>query len=708
MWKDDKRDGYGTYTYANGDTYAGEWKAGAKAGKGTYTAKASSTSGQWKDDALASGNWALPNGSYYSSEYAGTGKPQGLGYWYHASGTKQVGTYSAYVAATEDEPASGGVFTPLSGGTPADARPATFEQTLTAAGPGDLVPGPTAECTYAMIKPNAVAAGATGAIIAAARADGFTVVGQQEATLSVEEAELFYAEHQGKSFFGDLVSFMTSGPIVKLILQKEGAILGWRALLGPTNSLTAKAEAPTSLRALYGIDGTQNAAHGSDSPESAAREIELMFPRQSTLVVLAPHADDEAGAGVEFCLQALRSQADAVGAGRHDADKGFVVSATRTSITAAEATTLGGAVAALVAAPEEGAEEDAEAALPDVAVTALVCEARGGISAANACLAMCSSQVKLCYSSADAAAAAADIDLLFPVQKTCCIIKPDAAGSKAAIVSSLADAGLTVLEEVEETMAAAKVSVLYQEHKGKDFEEELVEHMSSGGSTLLLLEGRGAVLGLRTLIGPTDPEAARDLESESYAPACLRAKYGTSTKENAVHASKDAAAALREADILFPTKLGADEEGAKVEQTYAMIKPNAVDYADEICLLAENHGFTIVKKEAVEALDAELVKSFYAEHEGKEFFDSLVEFMTSGPVVKLMLERPNAIKAWRAMLGPTNPLKAAEEAPSSIRARFGNMENGTQNAGHGSDAPESAAREIALMFPPEPEGEPEP
>ena len=80
--------------------------------------------------------------------------------------------------------------------------------------------------------------------------------------------------------------------------------------------------------------------------------------------------------------------------------------------------------------------------------------------------------------------------------------------------------------------------------------------------------------------------------------------------------------------------------------------------------------------------------------------------MTSGPVVKLILEREGAIKGWRALLGPTNPTKAATDAPSTIRARFGNLENGTQNAAHGSDSPESAAREIGLMFP-EPEAEPE-
>ena len=83
---------------------------------------------------------------------------------------------------------------------------------------------PATEQTYGMIKPNAVAAGATEAILDQARAAGFKVVCQQVATLSKEQAEEFYGEHNGKPFFEALVTFMTSGPIVKLILEKEGAI----------------------------------------------------------------------------------------------------------------------------------------------------------------------------------------------------------------------------------------------------------------------------------------------------------------------------------------------------------------------------------------------------------------------------------------------------------------------------------------------------
>lgn len=522
-----------------------------------------------------------------------------------------------------------------------------------------------------MIKPNAVKAGATDAIIDAAKAAGFVVKMQEHATLSREQAETFYGEHKGKGFFGKLVNFMTSGPIVKLVLERENAIAAWRALLGPTNSLTAKTDSPSSVRALYGKDGTENAAHGSDSPDSAAREIDIMFPEQSTMVVMQAFADDEAGAGIALAQQIFRAQK-------------FAVSAKRTSLSEDEAGIIGGGC-------------------PSGKVLAMVLTRSGAVAALSALSAYFSKYVQTAYVSADAATAAAAIEAVFPVQQTVAVIKPDAVGSKAAIIAELEEAGYTVMKQEDETLSETKAAVLYAEHKTEGFFDDVKAHMSSGPCTKLLLQSRGAVACFRELIGPTDPEAAKEAD-----PGCLRAKYGTDTGANAVHGSKNAAAASRECDVLFATEIAPEEAKLPVQQTYAMIKPNAVTSADEICLLIENHGFTIVKQELTEEpLPAETVAAFYSEHEGKEFFEPLTTFMCSGPVVKLVLERPNAIKAWRAMCGPTNPAKAAVEAPSSIRARFGNMENGTENACHGSDSTASAEREIALMFPPQVEAEPE-
>lgn len=92
------------------------------------------------------------------------------------------------------------------------------------------------------------------------------------------EAKEFYGEHEGKPFFANLISFMTSGPIYALCMSKIGAISAWRALMGPTNSKEAREIKPSSLRAMFGTDNTQNACHGSDSTNSARREILFFFP----------------------------------------------------------------------------------------------------------------------------------------------------------------------------------------------------------------------------------------------------------------------------------------------------------------------------------------------------------------------------------------------------------------------------------------------
>lgn len=163
------------------------------------------------------------------------------------------------------------------------------------------------QLTLAMIKPDAVAAGgAAPAIISKIEAAGFTITRKRQYTLYPAQAEEFYAEHVGKPFFSKLIDFMTSGPIWALELQGAGAIKGWRTLMGPTNTLNAQMEAPDSIRAQFGTDGTRNATHGSDSPASAAREISFHFPsQQKTLAMIKPDAVAAGAAqGIKTQIQA--------------------------------------------------------------------------------------------------------------------------------------------------------------------------------------------------------------------------------------------------------------------------------------------------------------------------------------------------------------------------------------------------------------------
>lgn len=134
------------------------------------------------------------------------------------------------------------------------------------------------QTTFAFLKPDVVAAGTEAAVLEKITQAGFEIVSQKKFSLSQELAGEFYAEHKDREFYPGLVEFMTSGPVVALLLRKENAIAAWRSLLGPTNSLKAKDEKPESLRALFGTDGRRNACHGSDSFASAKREALLIFP----------------------------------------------------------------------------------------------------------------------------------------------------------------------------------------------------------------------------------------------------------------------------------------------------------------------------------------------------------------------------------------------------------------------------------------------
>jgi nucleoside-diphosphate kinase len=130
------------------------------------------------------------------------------------------------------------------------------------------------ERTLSIIKPDAVAKNAIGAIIARFEDAGLRVVAARMLHLSRERAEGFYAVHKERPFFGDLVKFMTEGPVVALIMEGENAITRWRDLMGPTNSDDAPAG---TIRGDFGTNIERNASHGSDAPETAKLETSYFF-----------------------------------------------------------------------------------------------------------------------------------------------------------------------------------------------------------------------------------------------------------------------------------------------------------------------------------------------------------------------------------------------------------------------------------------------
>jgi len=136
-------------------------------------------------------------------------------------------------------------------------------------------PAMATERTLILVKPDAFGRGLTGEIIARFERKGLAIVALKHMRLDEDVAKRHYAEHEGKPFFGELVDFITSGPLVAMVLEGHEAVKAARQLIGATNPLEA---APGSIRGDFALEVGQNMVHGSDSDESAEREVALFFP----------------------------------------------------------------------------------------------------------------------------------------------------------------------------------------------------------------------------------------------------------------------------------------------------------------------------------------------------------------------------------------------------------------------------------------------
>jgi nucleoside-diphosphate kinase len=136
------------------------------------------------------------------------------------------------------------------------------------------------EMTLAILKPDSVEAGSAGKMIAKLQEEGFKVLGIKMLRLTETQARAFYEVHKERPFYGSLVEFMMSGPVMPIALERENAVAHLREVMGATD--VAKA-APGTLRNLFGTSIERNAVHGSDSPENAANELSFFFSRAELL-----------------------------------------------------------------------------------------------------------------------------------------------------------------------------------------------------------------------------------------------------------------------------------------------------------------------------------------------------------------------------------------------------------------------------------------
>ena len=130
------------------------------------------------------------------------------------------------------------------------------------------------ERTFAMVKPDGVKRGLAGEVMGRIEAKGFTLIDVKLMNISRETAEKHYGEHAGKPFFEGLVSFITSGPVLAMVIEGENAILEWRKMMGATNPADA---ALGTIRGDFASTIDENVVHGSDAPETAEREISIFF-----------------------------------------------------------------------------------------------------------------------------------------------------------------------------------------------------------------------------------------------------------------------------------------------------------------------------------------------------------------------------------------------------------------------------------------------
>lgn len=418
------------------------------------------------------------------------------------------------------------------------------------------------ELSLLVIKPDAVRAGKVDEILETVEAKGLEVLLKEERQLTKEEAAEFYKQHEGSEHFEELIEFMSSGPCMTLVLSKgdtgEGVVEELRELIGPTDTELAKQAAPDSLRAQYGTDSRENAVHASDSHDTAARELAFFFPRYSvpwvpgtappierTLALIRPDVlaqfrdsiiEKIAEAGFEIALQKelhLSKEEAAEFYKEHEGQDYFDSLCTHMS---------SGPMMALCLAREDAIGEWRKLLGPKELEEAI----KEAPESFRAQFSVEGAPHNGLHGSTSSEDVTKEVQFFFPVEQTVAVIKPGIYDNKDAIVSKIKEAGFKVSLSKETHLTKEMAEQLYGEHKGKEFFESLTDTMSSGPSVFMVLTREDAISGWRALMGPVDPELAKQQDLNS-----LRALFGSSVLENAVHGSSNKERAEKELEAFF-------------------------------------------------------------------------------------------------------------------------------------------------------------
>ncbi|XP_019945746.2 thioredoxin domain-containing protein 6 [Paralichthys olivaceus] len=420
--------------------------------------------------------------------------------------------------------------------------------------------------TVTIIKPDAVAHGKANEIIMKIQDAGFEILAHEERTLTEDEARDFYQHKAAEECFQDLVQFMSSGPSHILVLsQVEGSanvVPAWREFIGPADVEEARREKPESLRAQYGTQPLFNAVHGSEDSDQASRELAFFFPNFRTALVTEQDGEEER---VERTLALIRP--DVARENREDIlaqihNSGFSVALQREVMLTEEQvrqfyfqhveedyfpallrSMTSGPVLALALA-RTGAVDHWRSILGPADVKKAKEESPDCLRAQ---FTVENETINQLHGSRSQEEAEREIDFFFPKQRTLAVIKPDAMEEhKEKILEEIHAGGFSVTQLKETVLSREMAEEFYREHREKPFFGQLVEFMCRGPCMMLLLTKENAVEEWRAMMGPTDPDQAK----ETY-PDSLRARFASDILHNSVHGASNEQHAAEKIRFIF-------------------------------------------------------------------------------------------------------------------------------------------------------------
>ncbi|CAB1430702.1 unnamed protein product [Pleuronectes platessa] len=399
--------------------------------------------------------------------------------------------------------------------------------------------------TVAIIKPDAVAHGKANEIIMKIQDAGFEILAHEERTLTEEEARDFY-QHKAAEVEGS-----------------AGVVPAWREFIGPADIEEARREKPESLRAQYCTQPPFNAVHGSEDSDQASRELAFFFPNFRTASVAEQQDGEEER--VERTLALIRP--DAARENRGDVlaqihKSGFSVALQREVMLTEEQvrqfylqhveedyfpallrSMTSGPVLALALA-RTGAVKHWRSILGPADVNKAKEESPDCLRAQ---FAVENETINQLHGSRSQEEAEREIDFFFPKQRTLAVIKPDAMEEhKEKILEEIHASGFSVTQLKETVLSREVAEEFYKEHREKPFFGQLVEFMCRGPCMMLLLTKENAVEEWRAMMGPTDPDQAKETS-----PNSLRARFACDILHNSVHGASNEQHAAEKIRFIF-------------------------------------------------------------------------------------------------------------------------------------------------------------